>query len=290
MIEHSKPANPCRPVFTFFDRIETNASGHEKLLSFFHKCKKHKAKPVELDFSGLEWIDANLSAVLAAFCYYLKNQNEVTFFIPYDQLQGPLNVLTRNGLSSLITDSSLEPDDHKLSTIPVCYFNVDEVDSFAKYITYRFLGHRGAKSVQPENKERIKASYFEIFDNAGTHSETRYPVFTCGQFFPRKQEMKFTLVDLGCGFLSKIASYTQGNINNAEEAIKWALQGNTTKQNSPGGTGLSDILKYCAENKGSLHIVTDDCYWAFNNGKKISRQLMCKNKGATLHLIFSLTL
>jgi tetratricopeptide (TPR) repeat protein len=53
-------------------------------------------------------------------------------------------------------------------------------------------------------------SYFEIFDNVGVHANTIEPVITCGQLYPAARTLKFTLVDLGDGFLKKIARFTRG--------------------------------------------------------------------------------
>ena len=95
----------------------------------------------------------------------------------------------------------------------------------------------------------------------GIHAETEWPIITCGQYFPYQKILKFTLVDFGVGFLKKIFNHTNGTVNKPHEAIKWAIDGNSTKKNAKGGNGLKKIFFYCYKNNGSIHIITDGCYW-----------------------------
>lgn len=51
------------------------------------------------------------------------------------------------------------------------------------------------------------------------------------------------------------------------EAIKWAMQGNTTKKGPiPGGSGLKLIKEFIMGNKGKMQIASDCGYWEFSNG------------------------
>ena len=109
-----------------------------------------------------------------------------------------------------------------------------------------FLHQRGLKKMKFAEREQIISSYLEIFDNVGLHANTREPVFVCGQYFPYQGELKFSLVDLGEGFLKKIAEYTKDTkkISNAADAVSWAINGNSTKKDAKGGTGLKNIFLF----------------------------------------------
>ena len=88
------------------------------------------------------------------------------------------------------------------------------------------------------------------------------------------------------GFLKKILTYTNGEISKPHEAIKWAIDGNTTKKGAKGGTGLKKIFFYCYKNNGSIHIITDGCYWEYS--EKSINNFLIKSPfiGTTIHLIF----
>ncbi len=64
--------------------------------------------------------------------------------------------------------------------------------------------------------------FLEVFSNIHLHAHTKDPVFACGQYYPSKNLLKFTLVDLGVGFLEPISNFTKNQINEAEKAILWA--------------------------------------------------------------------
>lgn len=101
------------------------------------------------------------------------------------------------------------------------------------------------------------------------------------------------MVDLGQGFLPKIENATNGKIANSLDAIKWALNGNSSKvalENIPGGLGLSRILKYCEEHNGQLDIISGNGYWSsdyentiFKGGRELGNHAFV---GTTINLSF----
>jgi hypothetical protein len=52
-----------------------------------------------------------------------------------------------------------------------------------------------------------------------------------------------------------------GAITTGEDAIMWALKGNTTKKDVPGGLGLKSIQKFCDESQGKFEIISSGAYW-----------------------------
>ena len=270
--------------------IRTDAKGTQALLDFYSFAKKYNDCWFNLNIENLYWLDGNLSALLLRYCHLLKTENKLKFYIDYKTLKGHLSVLSRNGLAYHIVNdkASFNPYDNKDTTIPVKAFKLDSVDSFVTYVENSLLKHQGLDGIIFDDKDRIKSSYFEIFDNVGIHGRTTHPIMACGQFFPTESELKFTIVDSGCGFLKNIAEFTKETvkIKRASEAISWASKGNSTKTEEKGGTGLSKILSYCMKNGGALHVASDDCYWAFSN-KSINTFTLNNNlSGATIHLIF----
>lgn len=278
--------------FKFQGKITTDNQGFDQLARFYHKASKLRDQWFDLNFDSVSWIDANLSPILMAMVYKLRNPNNLSFFIDYHALHRDLNVLKRNGLARHIVHPKhkkrFPKSDERNSTIPFKAVNLNNVDEFVTYIESSFLKHRGLENVKHEHKNKLQESYCEIFNNAEIHANTTAPVIACGQYFPQEAELKFTLVDLGEGFLKKIAQHTKGNeaIQKPEDAISWAVKGGTTKPDAPGGNGLKKIMQYCWKNGGELHIVSDGCYWAFKNKSIDTSKLTHPFTGATIHLIF----
>lgn len=280
------------PQFKFTGSIVTNMNGFEQLGRFYQHASGFQNCSYTLDWNNLDAIDANLTSVLVGMMHLLKHGRNLRFFLDMSCLRGDLSVFSRNGFANYILGKPHQrPDDLRKSTIRVKATNLSDPDDFTRYIEDEFLAHRGLESLTHSERQRFEDSYLEIFCNADLHAATDKPVLTCGQFFPRRKEVKFTFVDLGQGFLPKIAAHTQHTenpITTADKAISWAVRGGTTKTDAPGGTGLSTMLTYCRKNNGSLHIVSSGCYWCFDQDKIESSNLKNPFIGTTVSLIFRL--
>lgn len=276
-----------QPSFKFTGNIVTDHTGNQKLVDFYNFCCNHTGCWITLDVNGLQFFDANLSAIMMAMIHKLRRERDLKFYLDWSCLKGDLNVLIRNGLALFICQSQKTADDSRQSTVPVKAFKLDSADGFTSYIENDFLKHRGLDGINIHDKEKIKNFYFEIFDNVGIHANTTYPLIACGQYFPTQKELKFSLVDLGDGFLKKISAHTAGkeNISRSIDAINWAVKGGSTKDKAEGGTGLKRILFHCLKNGGSIHISSGDCYWKFDSSIQDFR---VRNPfvGTSVHLIF----
>ena len=222
--------------------------------------------------------------------YHLKMTRDVKTFIDFKSVKGDLNILNRNGFLSHIAGKQFQftPYDSRDSTIPLCCIDQNDVDAFCNYIEKDFLHQRGLSNIKFQDKDKVKDSYNEIFCNVSLHANTKYPVFVSGQYFPKQQELKFTLVDLGDGFLKKISEFTKDTdkITTTTDAINWAIKGGSTKKDAKGGSGLKTIFWYCNNSGGSMHIITNNCYYNLTN-KHITTQTISNNFiGTTIHLIF----
>lgn len=274
----------------FPSSIETNAAGHDALGAFYQSACRYRNTQFTLDWESLTFMDANLSALLLAMTWKLRKENNLNFYLDMSNLKGGMNVFLRNGLAHYVYKKLPAPgEDVRESTIPIKAFKINDVDKFMAFIERDLMRHRGMEEVLYSHKQQLIDNFVEVFSNVELHTNTQNPVLACGQFFPGKKELKFTLVDIGCGFLNNIAAFTRDQekpVRKADEAITWAVKGHSTKQEAAGGTGLSRILNYCRKNNGGLHIVSDGCYWAFDNGKIECKTLSANFPGATIHLIF----
>lgn len=270
-------------TYYFRGQIRSDPSGHKSLIEFYYYYKDKRDLRVLLDFFHVGWIDANLSALLDAILFYLKQENNHEFFVDAEVILKKFDVLCRNGFVVDFDGQPLAIDDRD-STAPLSKFYSDQDTEFITYIEDDLLDHRGLTSHQ-ELKMNLIDHFAELFANIETHAKTNLPIFVCGQYYPKYREFKFTIVDLGVGFLEPIAKHTNGRIKTCKEAITWALKGNTTKLDASGGLGLPRIYQYCSENRGCFNIITGDAYWGNNLGASDTFTVP-PFLGTTIHLTF----
>ena len=251
--------------------IKTTFSGYNKLLNFYNTCRAYTNETISVDFYDLLWIDSNLCSLLDAIFHKLEKENNLIFSTDFKYLLQTHEILFRNGFIK----NSPFADDRK-STVRCKCFEYTESDEFCEYIDSDLLEHRGI-TIPNDFKEKISYDLCEIFGNSAFHANSKEPFYVAGQFYPKEQVLRFTMVDLGDGFLPKINSYTNGEINNSIAAIQWAIAGNSSKEDEPGGLGLSGIYKYFSTNKGVIDILSSGGFWSsgdketiFANGRQFS--------------------
>ncbi len=257
--------------------------GFNRLISFYKKCLKHPQSVIEIDFSKTKWIDANMCAVLHAILYKLNKNQDNTFSIDLEYVRGRFDILFRNGFLRKI----LYIPDRFGTTVELTTFSKEDDEKFYDFINYQLMNHPGMAMTKKYRNEIID-SFLEVFVNVQLHARTDLPVFACGQYYPTKELLKFTLVDLGVGYLPPIRDYTNGKILDNRDAIMWALKGNSSKKDAPGGTGIKDILNCCMKTGSHLNIITGDSFWGTNLYRKKNKfreiEEFC---GTTINLIFN---
>ncbi len=134
-------------------------------------------------------------------------------------------------------------------------------------------------------KEKIVEAIYEIFVNAQMHSETKN-IYTCGQFFPNKNSIEFTIVDTGIGFKERINNRFDSNLSSIQ-AIEWAVQDRkTTKVGVTGGIGLAVLREFVEMNGGKMQIVSHDGFYQFDKESVDSRIFNGNFPGTIVNLQF----
>ena len=250
-----------QPIIRLTDSLYTDFSGIKRLFSFYHEACEYYNTTIYVDFYGLLWFDANLSAVFGSILSKLSRENNLKFSTDINFIREKFNVLFRNNF--LFSDTIML--DAQKSTVSFMSFSPTDKNGFVSYIENDLLPHRGMPSLTPSQKDSILDSLIEVYCNIQLHSESTSPFYVCGQYYPRQAQLTFTMVDLGVGFLPAIFEKTDGQVNNSYDAIRWALtKGNTTKQSNIGGIGLSDLYQYFKANNGNLQIITCDTFWSID--------------------------
>ncbi|MFH1097455.1 MAG: ATP-binding protein [Candidatus Desantisbacteria bacterium] len=123
---------------------------------------------------------------------------------------------------------------------------------------------RGWVHVSEMLKDVIVGTVWEIYANAFEHRESPVGIFSCGQYYPRRHELKLTVVDFGVGIPSNVRLFFKPDPRaqslSAASCLKWAFQrGMTTKPDSR-GMGLDLLKEFVKLNKGKLEVFSHEGY------------------------------
>jgi signal transduction histidine kinase len=244
-------------------KIDSSADGFSEIARI-HGALRSESGKVTIDCSRLTFLAGNmcapLGAILAARKFHLTN------------LSGAISaILQKNGFMS-----SERRTDTYGTTITFQQFDRGDNETFEEYVTRHFRG-KGLPTMSRGVVQKFRQSLYELFENAGTHSETKLGTFACGQYFPHRRELHFCFADRGKGIPSKVREFL-GRAMPACDAIDWAMQEeNTTRRVAdgvPGGLGLKIIREFIAKNGGAIRVVSDDGYWGILGNRRPSKLML----------------
>ncbi len=230
--------------------------------SFLSKLQKNLTeckdlKTLRVIFPRSCFIEANLCAVLGSIFPASKvNFSFHSSILPYREVK---NVLKRNGFLAYYGGDSC----HSCTDTTVQYriFRKHEVEALAIYISKDIFKVGAFPKMSAEARKNMIKYILEIFDNSISHGQTD-KVFICGQYYPKKALLKFTLVDLGISIKKNIYN-CKGLDLSGTEAIQWAISDNNTTRSgkTPGGLGLKLLREFLKMNGGYMQIVSNDGFW-----------------------------
>ena len=250
--------------------IRHDQAGFETLVALHAKTKECLFNDIEIDMSGVQWFDADMCAPFGALLYRLSEQLNTVELINIPQ--AVTRILSKNGFLSNYGRERL-PDTFG-TTIPYMRFDAKDDRYFAGYIEDEFVRRSEMPRMSRGLTKKFRESVFEIFSNAVLHSQTKLGIFSCGQYFPKRDRLDFAVADLGIGIRQNVLDNTGLDLR-ADEAIAWATDGqNTTKRGRiPGGLGLKLLKEFITLNGGRIQIVSDCGYWALERGKATMKEI-----------------
>jgi hypothetical protein len=238
--------------------VHTGFEGFERILALGAGFESSQDTPHEIDMSSVKWLDANMCAPLGALFHRQLQLGKAIRLRGYSGK--PREIALKNGFLQQFGQNVLR--DSNNTTIQYREFQRRDREAFETYITTHFRpGSRGLPKMSDRLLRKFRVSLFELYGNAIEHSESELGVFACGQFFPRAHRLDFSIADLGVGMREKVRRHLGREIG-ADEAIAWAMEGNTTRTGGrPGGLGLRLIREFIKLNGGRIVVVSSDGYW-----------------------------
>jgi len=241
-------------------QIKTGFNGFQGILELGNQIV-----PEDYEINISNWIDANMCAPLGAILYRKKTEHMPVCITNISLMVR--SILRKNHFLSQFGESE-KPDSYGTTIEYRRFETVGRVyEDFKQYVIKYFrLGSLGLPEMSLALLKRFRESLFEVFSNAIEHSDTKEGIFTCGQFFPNRKRLHFTIADLGIGIGGNVYRHLGIRLS-PENAIKWAISGKTTRRNRSGGLGLQLIREFIKLNKGRLIIVSGAGYWELSKGK-----------------------
>jgi hypothetical protein len=261
-------------------KLMSDEGGFGFIAQLYDQTKELGFDGLILDFKHTYWLEANLCAALGAILSRLQEEFVSVSFV--DVNSSVERILSKNHFLSNF-GSEVLPDTHQ-TTIKFRKFKVSEEKAFKNYLDEELLSQPDLPNMSPLLKSKINKSIFEIFNNANIHGHCKH-VFTCGQYFPQKKRLAFTIADLGQTIKYNVNHYLGKTLSGAE-AISWAVEeGNTTKTGTiPGGLGLSLIRDFLKLNNGRIQIVSSNGYWEERKGVIFAKEFENTLTGTIVNL------
>ncbi|MCU1347941.1 MAG: putative histidine kinase [Acidobacteria bacterium] len=207
-------------------RIDSSSDGFTEIARIHQAVATAAPGEVPVDCSNLEWLDANMCAALGAAL--AAEGRRVRLQYPRPQIE---TILSKNGF---IRDASVM--DSQGTTIRYQQFDTLGSAEFETYVFENFRG-KGLPLMSEALQRRFRTSIFELFENAVAHSETKLGIFACGQYYPKRQQLHFSVADRGIGIPATVRRFLEENLD-AREAIDWAMtETHTTRRVADGVPG-----------------------------------------------------
>lgn len=239
--------------------VRSDADGFNWLAEVAQRLNGASWDDIRLVSTRMRWFDSNLCAPLGALLQRAGDGgNTLQLDVP-----GPiLGAWSRNGFAEKFGGGNMI--DTFDTTLAYYRFNHNDAKTFARYVQQELMP-KDIPQMTPEARRQFERNLQELFDNAILHGLSAEGVFSCGQFYPHKNYINFTVSDLGAGFAANVQRKT-GRQWTAIDAIEWASQeGHTTRTgNISGGLGLGLLCEFVTRNGGCLQVVSQDGFWEFN--------------------------
>ena len=262
-------------------RIRHDYTSFEAFSHLYAQTKELVFDDVEIDMRRTNWFDADMCAVFGAILHSLRTRlNDVNLI----HIPPPVEtILSKNSFLSHYGRARIP--DRWGTTITYQRFDAEDDHYFAGYIESELIYRSEIPEMTPALLKKFRESIFEIFSNAVLHSRTNLGIFSCGQFFPNRNRLDFTVADLGIGIHQNIKEHTKLELS-PEAAIVWATEEfNTTKRgNLPGGLGLKILCDFIDLNGGCIQIVSDAGYWQRRDCQTVTKPLSYSFPGTVVSL------
>ncbi len=244
-----------KPMIVHVPTVNDDSRDFDRLFALWDRVNDDELE-VTFDFSCCTFLRQNAVAFLGGLARLIEYRGGRASFA-WDTLQDAIRTnLAQQGFLAAFNAGG---GPWTGNSIPYREDRQQDKHEQMEYLKRKWLG-RGWVNVSPKLRDAIVGNVWEIYANAFEHSNSPIGVFTCGQHYPKNQELKLTVVDFGVGIPSNVRFFCRNPGLPAHRALEWAFQeGTTTNPNGMGrGMGLDLLKRFVRANCGSLEVYSHD--------------------------------
>lgn len=166
---------------------------------------------------------------------------------------------------------------------------VQDENGIMDYLTDEWIG-RGWIQVSTKLKNAVVGRMWEIYCNAFEHAGSGIGVFSCGQYFPKVNQLVLSVVDFGHGIAANVRNFfrldPRANQLTAAQCLRWAFgPGHTTRPNGmPRGIGLDVLKDFIKINHGKLEVYSNEGYAVIDHDNEIFSNRELFFEGTVFHI------
>lgn len=271
--------------------LQTSFSSHQVLANLFHEIHGFNGDILLLNFRNVTFISANQFSVLGCVISTFHAKHPEISIRVSNVSEKLKRIMRINGFGRHLSYASL-PDINN-TAIPYKIFDVTEIAEFEKYITISIFKREDLPQMSSGVRNQIIDNILEIFNNVHEHTCSQH-LFSCGQFFPKRKLLFFTITDAGETIPYNVKRYCQKyniTLKNPDYLLSWALQsGNSTKSlDEPRGLGLYLLSEFIHLNNGELYIISGNEVFEQNTAGERYMRLECPFPGTIVTMAFNLS-
>ncbi len=275
-----KPKTICIPT------LNDSATDFEWLFSLWSQTNDY-FENIRFDFSGCNFLRPNAVAFLGGLARLIESRIGAAVF-DWDTLRNSavMTNLCQNGFAGTFDYPS---PGWTGNSIPYREDRNCDVNGIMDYLELSWLG-RGWVHVSKRLRDAIVGHMWEIYNNAFEHSESEIGVFSCGQHFPKNNELVLSVVDFGQGIPAKVRNFLSSDPRveqlTAAGCLCWAFQpGTTTKPKEElGGLGLDLLKEFVRINQGKLEVYSNDGYAFVDKNGEYFKNRNISFEGTVFHI------
>ena len=199
--------------------VRSSFNGFERLGQLASSTRDLKFDELILDMSEVKVFDAHMAAPLGAILARVADA-----FNAVDIVDVPDGVEKKLRKNRFLTRYRYEPlRAARRTAMPFRRLRLlSGQGAFENYVE-QWLGRKGMPEMSKKARKAFKRKVFEIYQNAVIHSESDIGVFVCGQSFPRKKRLDFTIADAGIGIRETVRRYFENDRIGSVRSMQWAL-------------------------------------------------------------------
>lgn len=135
-------------------------------------------------------------------------------------------------------------------------------------------------------RRHLERSLLEVYQNTYLHGHSSIGLYCCGQYFPRRKTISFTLVDAGIGFAGSLRR-AGIVVKSHEEALREVVErGATARLTRTGGLGIGQLRLFVDGNRGKVDIVSYNGCWSHSAGRDEFATIRAEFPGTLVNLDF----